>query len=177
MDDQSNASAVKFLQLLQIFDYTQHIKEPTDKGNHILDLIITRSSDNIVCQTSVMDPALSDHYAVRCKVLLAKPPFERKEIASRGLKRMDFARFRKDINNSKLMENDESSLNDLIDRYNTTLSALLDDHAPIRKKVITLRPATPWLTAEIQKQKVIRRRLQRRWRKTRLTVDRELYTQ
>ena len=100
---------------------------------------------------------ISDHYAVRCKVLLAKPPFERKEIAYRGLKRMDFARFRKDINNLKLMENDDSSLNDLIDRYNTTLSALLDDHAPIRKKVITLHPATPWFTAEIQKQKVIRR--------------------
>ena len=105
------------------------------------------------------------------------PGFERKEIAYRGLKRMDFARLHKDINNSKLMENDDSSLNDLIDRYNTTLSALLDVHAPIRKKVITLRPATPWFTAEIQKRKVIRRRLERRWRKTRLTVDRELYTQ
>ena len=75
------------------------------------------------------------------------------------------------------MENDDPSLNELIDRYNTTLSALLDDHAPIRKKVITLRPVTPWFTAEIQWQKVIRRRLERRWRKTRLTVDRELYTQ
>ena len=42
------------------------------------------------------------------------------------------------------------------------------------KKVITLRPVTPWFTAEIQEQKVIRRRLERRWRKTRLTVDREL---
>lgn len=36
---------------------------------------------------------------------------------------------------------------------------------------------TPWFTAEIKKKKVIRRRLERRWRKTRLTVDRELYTQ
>jgi len=59
-----------------------------------------------------MDPALSDHYAVRCKVLLAKPPFERKEIAYRSLKRMDFARFRENIENSKLMDNYDLSLND-----------------------------------------------------------------
>ena len=75
-------------------------------------MLITRSSDNIVRQTSVMDPALSDHYAGRCKVLLAKPPFERKEIAYRSLKRIDFARFREDIKNSKLMDDDDLSLND-----------------------------------------------------------------
>ena len=81
-----------------------------------------------------MDPALSDHYAVRCKVLLAKPPFEWKEIAYRGLKRMDFARFRKDINNSKLMENDDSSLNDLIDRYNIHYQHYLMTTLPSERK-------------------------------------------
>ena len=75
------------------------------------------------------------------------------------------------------MESDTLSLDDLIERYNTTLTSLLNDHAPIRKKVVTLRPANPWLTPEIQMEKVTRRRLERRWRKTRLTVDRELYTQ
>ena len=75
------------------------------------------------------------------------------------------------------MERDSLSLDGLIERYNTTLTSLLNDHAPIRKKAVTLRPANPWFTPEIQMEKVTRRRLERRWRKTRLTVDRELYTQ
>ena len=177
VDDQNNISAGKLLQLLQTFDYVQHVKEATHKDNHILDLIISRSDDHIVCRPSVQDPTLSDHYAVRCKFLLAKPSFKRKEIAYRNLKRINFDRFREDIINSALMESDALSLDDLIGQYNTTLTSLLNDYAPIRKKVVTLRPANPWLTPEIQKEKVTRRRLERRWRRTRLTVDRELYTQ
>ena len=87
----------KLLQLLHTFDYIQHVKEATHKDNHILDLIISRSDDHIVCRPSVLDLALSDHYAVRCKFLLAKPAFKRKEIAYRNLKRINFDRFREDI--------------------------------------------------------------------------------
>ena len=107
----------------------------THKDNHILDLIISRSDDHIVCRPSVQDPALSDHYAVRCKFLLAKASFKRKEIAYRNLKRINFDRFREDIINSALMESDALSLDDLIGQYNTTLTSLLNDHAPIRKKL------------------------------------------
>ena len=40
VDDQNDTSAGKLLQLLHTFDYVQHVKEATRKGNHILDLII-----------------------------------------------------------------------------------------------------------------------------------------
>ena len=110
VDDQNNISAGKLLQLLQTFDYVQQVKEATHKDNHILDLIISRSDDHIVCRPSVQDPALSDHYTVRCKFLLAKPSFKRKEIAYRNLKRINFDRFREDIINSALMESINQSI-------------------------------------------------------------------
>ena len=74
------------------------------------------------------------------------------------------------------MESDAFSLDAWIGRYNTTLISLLDDPAATRKNTVTLRPVNPWLTLEIQVEKVTRRRLERRWRGTRLTVDREVYT-
>ena len=52
----------------------------------------------------------------------------------------------------------------------------MDTHVPINTKIKTLCPAAPWYTPEIHKQKIIKRRLERRWRTTRLTVDREQYT-
>ena len=55
IDDHSNSCVVKFMELRQTFDYTQRVKQPTHKGNHILDLIITRSEDNIIQRTTVVD--------------------------------------------------------------------------------------------------------------------------
>ena len=40
---------------------------------------------------------------------------------------------------------------------------------------MTLRPAAPWYNDTICNEKLERRRLEWRWRATRLTTDRELY--
>ena len=37
----------------------------------------------------------------------------------------------------------------LMDKYNSELSSLLDKHAPVKERVFTLRPATPWYTEVI----------------------------
>ena len=98
-------------------------------------MIITRSEDNIVCHISVIDPILSDQYAVCCKVILPKPPLEKKETAYRSLKRIDFARFHEDIKNLNLLNNDIASVTDFVEAYNAKLASLLNDYAPLRNKV------------------------------------------
>lgn len=82
-------------------------------------MIITRSEDNIVCHISVIDPILSDQYAVCCKVILPKPPLEKKETAY----------------NLNLLNNDIASVTDLVEAYNANLASLLNDYAPLRNKV------------------------------------------
>ena len=74
------------------------------------------------------------------------------------------------------MNSDALPLNDLIGRYNTILTTFLNDHAPTRKKFVILRCAYLWLTPEIKIETVSRKRLDHPWRRTRLTVDRKLYT-
>ena len=98
-------------------------------------MIITRSEDSIVCHISVIDPILSDQYAVCCKVLLPKPPLEKKETTYRSLKRIDFARFREDIKNLNLLNNDIASVTDLVEAYNAKLASLLNNYVPLRNKV------------------------------------------
>ena len=83
---------------------------------------------------------------------------------------------RADIMNSPLMTSDDAhDVTVLVDQYNSVLSSLLDKHAPLRKCVVTLRPAAPWYTDYINGEKRERRRLERRWRDSGLTVDRETY--
>ena len=55
--------------------------------------------------------------------------------------------------------------------------SILDQHAPTKRRTITLRPAAPWYTNDIKVEKTKRRRLERQWRKTRLTIHRQLYVE
>ena len=63
------------------------------------------------------------------------------------------------------------NLGELVYEYNTTLKSLLDRHAPLKTKTITLRPAALWYTEELRSQKKKRRALERRWRSSKREYD------
>lgn len=52
----------------------------------------------------------------------------------------------------------------------------MDKHAPVKRRVVTIWPAAPWYTNEVSVEKRRRRRLERKWRRTRLQADRQEYT-
>ena len=66
-------------------------------------------------------------------------------------------------------------VDDMILQYNVALSELLDLHAPMKCRLVALRPAQPWMNDEICTLKRDRRAAERHWRKTGLTVHRQLY--
>ena len=86
--------------------------------------------------------------------------------------------FCQDILKSSLLTNtNPMTISEIVDLYTKELSALLEQHAPLKKKIVTLRPTAPWYSEEIRKEKSKRRKLECRWRKTQLTIDREIYVQ
>ena len=64
---------------------------------------------------------------------------------------------------------------DLLHSYNSGLREVLDKHAPLRHRRITDRPSAPWLTVQIKEAKQQRRCAERRWRKSGLTVHRQIF--
>ena len=66
-------------------------------------------------------------------------------------------------------------LDTLIIQYNDVLSSILDIGAPLRTRTVTLRPATAWYSEVINSLTKHRRRLERRWRRTQLPADRQLF--
>ena len=168
-----------FLQLLDVFNLNQHTIGSTHKEGHTLDLVITRSDDDIVSNLSIDSPfVISDHAAVHFHLMLKKPVFDKKLITFRKLRSIDFDSFGSDVTNSSLSSlfaTPLPCLDDLISQYNDVLSSILDIHAPVKTKTITLRPAAPWYSEEINNLKKDRRRLERRWRRTKLPVDRQLF--
>ena len=68
-----------------------------------------------------------------------------------------------------------SHLNVLVEQYDRTLLSIIDKHAPQMQRQITVRPSAPWYTQEVADGKNKRRRLERKWRKSKMQSNRERY--
>ena len=95
-----------------------------------------------------------------------KPGHVVKEISYRKLKSIDFDPLRSDLEKSKLCTRDFSNLCELTSSYNSTLSPLLEKHAPPLKKTVISRQRVPRFNSDIKGAIRARRRAERRWRNT-----------
>ena len=163
VDNISNLDTVKFNNILESFGLVQHVNGPTHKKGHTLDLIITRAEDELVNSTELRDPMLSDYSAVHCKLRLKKPPLEQKEISYRKLRSVNMSSFNDDLKQSNLLSTSTLDLTGLIEKYQNTLTETLERHAPLTRRVITLRPSAPWYHKGISDAKRKRRKLEHRW--------------
>ena len=80
-----------------------------------------------------------------------------------------------DILNSNALQNPTGSIYELVETYNTQLSAIRDKHAPVQSKTLILRPNTKWHTEKLRTAKQDRRKDERKMRKSKLTVDIQIY--
>ncbi|CAB4010661.1 Hypothetical predicted protein, partial [Paramuricea clavata] len=96
-------------------------------------------------------------------------------LSCRKIKDIDRELFRRDLRASRLCQNPPESIVDLVTCYNTTLSGLLDKHAPLKEKTITVRPRVPWFNVMVKEAKRICWKHERIWRKTGSELDRERF--
>ena len=160
--------------MLASYNLTQHIHDPTHKHGHTLDWIISRDDDNIIENSSVSS-RLSDHHAILFQLNVKKPPLPRKMVTFRSYRNVDTDKFQSDIQSSDLLQNPATTLDQLCELYDKTLSDINDKHAPLKTKNMTIRPFTPWYTNEINEAKKLRRKYEEKWRQTKLTVHEEIY--
>ena len=172
VDVSDDIDACRFLGLLDSVGLDQHVSVPTHISGHTLDLIITRNSDQLLVSSTWTDYLFSDHLPVHCNIQVEKPLLKSKQISFRKLKSIDISSLRDDLK-SDLCSNtiDSLELNDLVTRYDEALSSALDRHAPLINKTVTKRPIVPWFNNEIKTAKRMRRRAERKWRKTKFRLD------
>ena len=175
VDKPEDRDSSDFLNLLHIHDLKQHITGPTHVKNHTLDLLISRREDELVSSPSVESGLPSDHSAVRCFINISRPGPSTKRITSRLIRNIDEADFRQDIVSSLAPLSSVSDLETLISGYNDSLTRTLDKHAPEVERTVVLRPHAPWYTDSLRVAKQERRRHERKWLRTGLTVHKESY--
>ena len=71
---------------------------------------------------------LRDHYSIECTMQQSNTT-TREILSYRNVKQREIDRFCKDVSDSPTLNNIQETVNELVDRYNLGLSALLDKHA------------------------------------------------
>lgn len=168
-------NGIKFKDLLESMSLVQHVTVPTLKHGNTLDLIITRSSDGIIAAPPHVDTLFSDRAVVTCHLTAERPKSTAKEIIYRKLKSIDINRFIDNIGTSLLCLNPPEDLDAQVNCYNSTLSSVLKQHAPLQSRSIPIRSRAPWFNDDIKNGKREKRKAERRWRSSRKDSDLSLF--
>ena len=169
------ANSKKFLEILETFELKQHIMEPTHVAGNILDLVITRNDSMLITDITV-DDLLSDHNAIIANLNLSKPRPPQKRIKFRQTRNIVTENFKIDLRHffSSTANKLNTNLNTLIEKFEKS-ETVLNKHAPLTEKLITVRKPTPWNTEQILSAKRLKRKAEKKWRKSKTTIDLQLY--
>ncbi|XP_033096821.1 uncharacterized protein LOC117101067, partial [Anneissia japonica] len=176
VDEANDRFATSFADLLDAVGLRQHVAERTHKSGHILDLLISRQSSSVITGDVKVHPGTpSDHYAVKCYLNCIPPKAPRKTLKYRKIRQIVVDDFKCDIESSELYTNPACDLDGLVNQYNTILHDLLNKHAPLVEKTVTVRPNAPWYNDELRAVKQDKRRAERQYAKSKLEVHKQIY--
>jgi len=115
------------------------------------DLVITSSDSSLAPSLSSTHCSPSDHFPVFTKLSINPMPLPPPTIHSfRRLHSIDTHSFLTDLTSSRLITHPPKSLGSLLISYNTTLSTLLDKHAPVITKLSRRQTkSNPWFTSTL----------------------------
>ena len=173
--DTSGFAYKRFVDILETFDFVQHIDKPTHNSGHLLDYIITRKDSSGVSNVYVSD-FICDHRALHVSLPCNRAHPERKQIDVRSIKRITYDALEADLIGVNI-DRECTDVNIAVRQYDASLSSLLDKHAPSIRIYVVDIPMNDWMTYDILVQKSLRHKYESLWRKTRITVHLDMYSE
>ena len=157
-----DAIAADLLNLMQSCNMIQHVHTATHVKGNILDLVFSRADSTIIQELLIEDNHRSDHCFVSFQLNVEKPIRERRQLEYRKFKKIDFAELKDDIQKKNLVS--------LVEHEPT-----IDGKVLVWNKSMLDIPKTALFTEEISQKKRERRRAEGKWRRTRLTSDKDMF--
>ena len=166
-------NALAFQELLTSFSLHQYVNIPTHVSGNTLDLVITKSTSMLNISTPSSSYFISDHTFVDFSINIVRATVTKKTITYRNIKGIDKDEIKNDLReaNNKIMEHPLSV--DLPAMFNHLMTDIMNHHAPLITKRITLRKQHPWYDDEAKILKSEKRKLERRWKNTKNSIDRD----
>ena len=95
-----NKNSRKLHDIIDMFNLPQSVSEPTHNQGHLLDLVFSKQSDNILTSTKLHHGLTSDHTAFLCKLDVSVPVQKPKTFLYRCLKKIDTGAFKQDLSHA-----------------------------------------------------------------------------
>ena len=139
-----------FEETLNGLNLKDHVDFATHCLGNSLDAVITSQDDPMV-NTVVQGELFSDHYWVFFNITSSINMFQVKEIAYRKTKLVSPDAFAGDISHEiESAHVDHLNLKSSLALYNSTLTQVLDQHAPLKRKFVPNQRQVPWFTESIR---------------------------
>ena len=145
LDDTTNCDTIKFMDILDSVNLSQHVLGSTHRKGHTLDLIITQHNSNLVTDVRILNDVFSDHQVVTCKLNCPRPPLSKIPLTFRSTKQLNGDVFIATLKES-LADQDlsvKTDIDEMVDIYNSTLKDIYDKLAPVQTRVVNHRPWAP----------------------------------
>ena len=177
METTCNNIVRKFKQTFISRNLVQHISTSTHVKGHLLDLVLSRSDEELVSEVNVETGMFSDHFPIVIKCIVNKAFPKTETMKCRNLKSIDKKTFMQDISSSKIFDPYEQDVSNLVKQYNSSLSDILNKHAPETTRKVLVRNHSPWYNSDLRNARQTKRKAERKWRKSGLTVHYEIFNQ
>ena len=171
MDSSDDNDTRKFNDLLSTFTLVNHVHFQTHTGGHTLDLILTRSNDNLLVNQPEAKSFISDHCFIRTVTSLIKSESHSKQITFRRINNINLTNFKSDSQASELFKLNGKSVHEKAATYDQVLAEILDAHAPMVSKTIKIKNESPWYNNELRTIKIQKRKAEKKWIKSRNDMD------
>lgn len=162
----------RFKDILGTFNITQHVDLPTHVHGHTLDVILTFSENPHISNLSSEEYDVSHHFLIDFYMDIIPEKIKYKTISFRNTKNINVDQMKNTITD-RLHISDDNTFKDSINCYNRVLQNLLDEHAPLKSREIKIVPDAPWFDWEYENLRKLRRKAEKQYRKTGLTVHKE----
>ena len=160
--------------LLSSYGLSMNVTSSTHMSDGILDQII--SSPRLISCVNIdkINRLSSDHFPVYCSIELEASKKFYKELVYRDIKNIDKTVFSDNLSLLTTSFTLSGCFRDSVKCLTQQCTELLDNQAPIVSKSIPFVTSAPWFDKEYRQLRTLRRKSEKRWRKTRLHIDYEL---
>ena len=159
-----------------VFGLSQLIRAPT-RLQALLDHVLTNCSEKIT-QSGIIDVGLSDHELIYCTRKVIKSKFNsKKQISYCSMKSYTKEKFLELLRLESFPEYDSfTDVNVAYQDFMGRLSSVINNIAPMRE--VRVKQGSPeWFDGEILEKIKLRNKLLRKYKKSRLQIDRNFFTE
>ena len=167
--------ARQFREILDMFNVTQHVRVPTHKMGHTLDIVATFTFNPTVTNIEAKEYDISHHFFVDFTVTCSPVIKEYKMIHYRNIKAIDDEEFTNTVNTLLNGLPREGTFGQKVKRYNEVLAEVLQKHAPLMSMKQKIVPNAPWFDNEYRNLRKLRRKAEKQFVKSGLLRDKESF--